>query len=1090
VTLLEKTREEKGKGGDDKTMRTPASFIKLRKMTAVFLVWVMLGGLCLLGNPLPASAAKTNASLPATCGLQVNVVTSDAPNTVSQVANYSLNQIQGWPQHEVRYSSIDSMPAPVATLASGVYLSEVLQRAGFVNQADDASIMANIDRIRLYATDSWANEYTADGLWGKTAYYYPDLVAKWDRDTYSKTNNGMGIPGAGSEANGVAVEPILALSSFQDRFLDVVSESGLAAARAQVDQMTTFRFCFGQKPSDIAGDGVVTTSAFGKWVYRMDVFLKPGVSAPPAVNSLLSSPLLSASYTEDGVVPSVAGQSTPVKITFAGDVLGQAWRSKITGIDVDGTPLAANQYVINAGSGSTPGTITMDPAVFSRAGTYSVAVHATGYTDDCAVQLVSGPLAAPQATLSGTTLSWGSVANAAGYLVTATPASGTAVTRNVAGTSLDLTTLSLSAGDYGLTVVAKAAAGAVFTDSPPSGVVNYTAQAQLPSALAALSLSGNPALVYNGEPLYYVLTGLNLSGTDQYGAPYSLAGQNVLWNIDTDPLKTTAAASISGSTLTINSTGTVAVRASIGSVTSNLLSLTVSAPQGVPAGRIPDEILLSWTGNPQTTQTITWRAKKATSPDQALQDEVQYLPWAQGNYTGGFTGTGVSTATAAVSDLYGGESSHFEAILEGLAPATRYAYRVGCADAWSDVSYFTTAGTGDAFSFLYMGDVQDGFDTWGNLLQEIYAQNPDLRFGLLGGDLVDSTNSTAEWQQLISNASPVFSRIPLLPTAGNHDEPQPGNLAAYPLYWQYFALPQNGPDGYKEQFYSFDYGNSHIAVLDSNVMGSMTATSPDYGKISAWLQSDLTGSSKKWKFLVFHHPAYPVVEDAYSARIQQYWAPLFEQCGVDIAFVGHQHVYMRSKPLFNGQVQADPLHGTVYIMGDAGSKFYPPGTEAEFQSYIERQIPYKSNYEVIRIEGDQLTLVAKDSQGQEIDSFTIDKTPSAERPTYYTLTPVADDSCLTSTANGICTLTVKSGVSGLKYFGVAVQPLQEHEGTESIVFVQLRNGVPLRVNVSENDFDVVPEAQAGFNVESGDVVKAYIVDELNDDLNDNPVVLH
>jgi hypothetical protein len=45
------------------------------------------------------------------------------------------------------------------------------------------------------------------------------------------------------------------------------------------------------------------------------------------------------------------------------------------------------------------------------------------------------------------------------------------------------------------------------------------------------------------------------------------------------------------------------------------------------------------------------------------------------------------------------------------------------------------------------------------------------------------------------------------------------------------------------------------------------------------------------------------------------------------------------------------------------------------------------------------------------------------------------------------------------------------------------------LNALRADFDVVPEAQAGFNVQLGDVVKAYLVDQLSNDPDSNPVPL-
>lgn len=86
-------------------------------------------------------------------------------------------------------------------------------------------------------------------------------------------------------------------------------------------------------------------------------------------------------------------------------------------------------------------------------------------------------------------------------------------------------------------------------------------------------------------------------------------------------------------------------------------------------------------------------------------------------------------------------------------------------------------------------------------------------------------------------------------------------------------------------------------------------------------------------------------------------------------------------------------------------------------------------------------------------------------------------------------MTVKTGISGFKYFTINITPVTPHAGKETVVFTHLRNGVQLGINATRADFDTVTSAQAGFNVKAGDVIKAYIVDELTNDLTFNPIVL-
>lgn len=93
------------------------------------------------------------------------------------------------------------------------------------------------------------------------------------------------------------------------------------------------------------------------------------------------------------------------------------------------------------------------------------------------------------------------------------------------------------------------------------------------------------------------------------------------------------------------------------------------------------------------------------------------------------------------------------------------------------------------------------------------------------------------------------------------------------------------------------------------------------------------------------------------------------------------------------------------------------------------------------------------------------------------------------TPDGITYMTVKDNVSGFEYFSVNVSPVVPHSGQEVVLFVHSRAGKELSISATKADFDVTNNAKSGFNVEPGDVVKAYMVDDLTNDLNRNPIIL-
>ncbi len=474
----------------------------------------------------------------------------------------------------------------------------------------------------------------------------------------------------------------------------------------------------------------------------------------------------------------------------------------------------------------------------------------------------------------------------------------------------------------------------------------------------------------------------------------------------------------------------------------------------------PEQIILTWTADPATSQTVTW-----LTPDKAPA-RVQYL--ISDDFAGNYD---AAQQMDAVSTAFDSTHYRYTVNITGLIPDTKYLYRVGREGAWSETLSFTTAADTQEFSFLYMGDVQSGYAEWGSTLNSVEQTQPQIKFALLGGDLTDNGGDEGEWGQFLAAAAGVFSRIPVMPAMGNHDGA---------MFLNFFALPANGPEGLKQTFYSFDYGNAHFVVLNS---GNNTDE-----RAKQWLREDLQGAAKNWKFVVFHIPAYPVTYDykEIDKSIRANWVPILEQNRVDMVFVGHQHEYMRTHPIYQGAVVTEHAYGIVYVMGNAGSKTY--AGSGGFPYIAKEQTG--SNYQVIDIDGNVLKLTAKETTGELIESYTINKGVITAPKPVYTLLPQSDPAYTAGTIQeGINTMTVNAGMSGFKYFTVNVAPVVSHSGNETVVFTHLRSGSQLGLNATKADFDLVNAAQAGFNVQQGDVIKAYIVDDLTNAADFNPVVL-
>ncbi|HHX14357.1 MAG TPA: hypothetical protein GX726_05330 [Clostridiales bacterium] len=327
-----------------------------------------------------------------------------------------------------------------------------------------------------------------------------------------------------------------------------------------------------------------------------------------------------------------------------------------------------------------------------------------------------------------------------------------------------------------------------------------------------------------------------------------------------------------------------------------------------------------------------------------------------------------SVVAAGQTRSDGDNYTAWTATLTGLETGATYYYQVGQGNSWSAVHSFTVANDSETdFDFLYFGDAQyneyttkdSDYAAWGQLVNTAVAANPQAELAVLGGDMVQQGQQAASWQLFLSNAT-AFAGLPVLTVPGNHESNAVNGKPA--MYLDLFTLPDNGPAGFEEEFYSIDRGDCHIQFLSSNILsneqllkGGMTAE--DFTVIKNWIAADLAASDATWKIVVMHHPAYAVTSDSVSAAVLEQWVPLFEEAQVDLVLCGHQHVYMRTKA----------LHGVTYVMGVSGAKYYAPA-EVNFD---EVQIGYVSNYQLISTNSGSLTMTAYNSQGTEIDRVTL-----------------------------------------------------------------------------------------------------------------------
>jgi phosphodiesterase/alkaline phosphatase D-like protein len=177
---------------------------------------------------------------------------------------------------------------------------------------------------------------------------------------------------------------------------------------------------------------------------------------------------------------------------------------------------------------------------------------------------------------------------------------------------------------------------------------------------------------------------------------------------------------------------------------------------------LPDRVTLTWSGDPATSQAVTWRTDTSVSHALAQLTLATDSPLkAQRDVT--------ATTQDFTSDL--GEAHYHSVELTDLKPDTRYAYRVGDGVNWSEWHHFRTAKNEAApFSFVYFGDAQNDIRThWSRVFREAVLEAPRAAFTLHAGDLINRAQRDAEWGEWFAAPAWVNATIPVVPTPGNHE---------------------------------------------------------------------------------------------------------------------------------------------------------------------------------------------------------------------------------------------------------------------------------------------------------------------------------
>ncbi len=253
------------------------------------------------------------------------------------------------------------------------------------------------------------------------------------------------------------------------------------------------------------------------------------------------------------------------------------------------------------------------------------------------------------------------------------------------------------------------------------------------------------------------------------------------------------------------------------------------------------------------------------------------VPCASGSLTGR---DGLSKEERAAFPDGSEEGEAWQAVnrAKGTRAGRTYHYRIRCGGAVSEGCTFRTAPPADAgasFTFAVIGDVEGhaaGSPPFARLSEALAER--DLAFFVVLGDLVYYGQQQSNWDGFFRLGAPLFRRIVFVPVIGDHSMERlmsPGGeprIVREPplLYLDQFLLPDNGTAesytlgrrSHRGLWYSFDYGSAHVACIENT--GELT---PPFLQRSGelqrqWLDSDLAGTTRSWRFLLGHRVLYPL----------------------------------------------------------------------------------------------------------------------------------------------------------------------------------------------------------------------------------------
>jgi len=268
----------------------------------------------------------------------------------------------------------------------------------------------------------------------------------------------------------------------------------------------------------------------------------------------------------------------------------------------------------------------------------------------------------------------------------------------------------------------------------------------------------------------------------------------------------------------------------------------------------------------------------------------------------------VTIAGTKVNDT-AGTVQHHTVTVTNLSGGTSYPYTVTSGSATGTGTLRTAAAPGGTFSFAAIGDFGGGsaaetqnaanIAVAGTQFVQTLGDNIYPSAGLPDPDF---TSTLSDFDgRFYKQFGPVVKNQAFFPANGNKEYYGDG------AFWANFPMP-----GGNHSWYSYDWGNAHILVLDSE-----QPYSPGSDQYT-FAQADLAAhQADAWRIVAIQRPPYSsTTANSSSGPVKQFLVPLFQSQHVNLVLSGNSHNYERTHPLIDGNPVT--TGGITYLVSGAG----------------------------------------------------------------------------------------------------------------------------------------------------------------------------